>query len=477
LLFYFLNRLRVYLKHLIRRVLPPVGIERQAEVILKLRESSAPDFDFFVLVVLSCMIATFGLLINSAATIIGAMLVAPLMSPILGLGLASIKGDTKLLRDAATALARGAALAVFISVVITWTNTLLPFINLQDLPGEVLSRTRPTPFDLGVALAGGLAATFALIQPQLSAALPGVAIATALMPPLCTVGIGLALGRWDVAGGAFLLFVTNAVTIAASAILLFYVMGFTPPGRSAEGGLPRSLLVSLAFSGLLLLPLGYTSYRFVVEANQSRAITQVVQEEVAALGGQVTDIDWQDSGDALDVEIAILTPQNLRYADIVALQESIAARLQRPVRLRVNQILAARLDPRVPPTRTSTPTLGPSPIVTETPRPSATFTPTASRTPTATATPTSTPTSTPTETPTPGLAVIWRVAGEGISLRARPGLDQARIGFLPAGSLVTVLYGYEIVDGWVWIEVQDAEGRVGWIPQYNANPVTATIGP
>ncbi|MBI3158282.1 MAG: DUF389 domain-containing protein [Chloroflexi bacterium] len=470
LLLYFLNRLRVYLKHLIRRVLPPVGIERQAEVILKLRESSAPDFDFFVLVVLSCMIATFGLLINSAATIIGAMLVAPLMSPILGLGLASIKGDTKLLRDAATALARGAALAVLISVLITWTNALLPFISLQDLPVEVLSRTRPTPFDLGVALAGGLAATFALIQPQLSAALPGVAIATALMPPLCTVGIGLALGRWDVAGGALLLFITNAVTIAASAILLFFVMGFNPPGRSAEGGLPRSLLVSLGLTGLLLLPLGYQSYRFVVEANQNRAISQVVQEEVAALGGEVTDIDWQDSGSALDVDVAILTPQNLRYADIVALQESIAARLQRPVRLRVNQILAARLDPRIPPTRTSTPTLGPSPAVTDTPRPSATFTATASCTPTATVT----PTSTPTETPTPGLAVIWRVAGEGIFLRARPGLDQARIGFLPAGSLVTVLYGYEIVDGWVWIEVQDAEGRVGWIPQYNANPVTAT---
>lgn len=468
LLLYFAGRLRIYLRHLLRRVLPPVGVERQAEVILKLRDSSAPDFDFFVLVVLSCMIATFGLLINSAATIIGAMLVAPLMSPILGFGLASIKGDTTLLRMAGTALLRGALLAMIISILITLTNTLLPFISLQDLPSEVLSRTRPTPFDLGVALAGGLAATFALIQPQLSAAMPGVAIATALMPPLCTVGIGIALGRWDVAGGAFLLFITNAVTIAASASLLFFVMGFTPPGRSAEGRLPRSLLVSLAFTGLLLLPLGFTSYHFVVEANQSRQLNLVIQSEVEAIGGEVTAIDWQDSGDALDVEIAILTAQNLRYADIVALQESIAAQLQRPVRLRVNQILAARLDPRIPPTHT--PTVRPGETATPSPTPSPTATATATRTPTHTATATSTPTS----TPTPGLAAIWRVSGEGLSLRSAPGLDQARIGFLPAGSIVTVLYGYEIVDGWVWLEVRDRDGRTGWLPQYNLNPVTAT---
>ncbi len=468
LLLYFLNRLRIYFRHLIRRVLPPVGIERQAEVIMKLRESSTPDFDFFVLVVLSCMIATFGLLINSAATIIGAMLVAPLMSPILGLGLASIKGDTTLVRSASTALLRGALVAMVISILITLTNSLLPFISLQDLPSEVLSRTRPTPFDFGVALAGGLAATFALIQPQLSAAMPGVAIATALMPPLCTVGIGIALGRWDVAGGAFLLFITNAVTIAASASLLFFIMGFSPPGRNAEGRLPRSLLVSLTFSGLLLLPLGYQSYRFVLDANLSRQINQVVLEEVTAIDGELTDISWQESGDALDMEIAILTAQNLRYADIVELQANIASDLQRPVRLQVNQVLAARLDPRVPPTFTAT--FSPSQSASSTPRPTATFTATASRTPTASAT----ATATATYTPTPGLAAVWRVSGEGLSLRAGPGLDQARIGFLPAGSVVTVLYGYEIVDGWVWLEVRDREGRTGWLPQYNLNPVTVT---
>ena len=128
LLFYYLSRLQVRLRFYIRRIVPQVDKHQRAVVQVQLRESSQPDFDYFVLVFLSCMIATFGLLIDSAATIIGAMLVAPLMSPILGLGLASIRGDTKLLRDAAVALGRGAVLAILLSTLITWINALLPFV-------------------------------------------------------------------------------------------------------------------------------------------------------------------------------------------------------------------------------------------------------------------------------------------------------------------------------------------------------------
>ncbi len=110
---------------LFRRLVKPVTLERRAEVQVQLRETSHPDFDFFLLVVLSCVIATLGLLTNSAAVIIGAMLVAPLMSPIIGLGLASMTGDTKLLGDAVSALGRGALLAVLISALLAFGNRFL----------------------------------------------------------------------------------------------------------------------------------------------------------------------------------------------------------------------------------------------------------------------------------------------------------------------------------------------------------------
>lgn len=214
--------LRVRILHFWRRITRPIDRERRGEVQVRLRESSHPDFDFFLLVILSCTIATMGLLTNSVAIIIGAMLVAPLMSPILGMGLASITGDGRLLRDSILGVIQGAIVAVIVSFLWTLLNRNLPFFLLQEIPGEVLVRTNPSPIDLTVAVAGGIAAAYALAQPHLSSALPGVAIATALMPPLCTVGIGLALDRMDIAGGASLLFVTNTVAIAFAATLVFF---------------------------------------------------------------------------------------------------------------------------------------------------------------------------------------------------------------------------------------------------------------
>jgi len=463
-LIYYLGRLRVRFRFYLRKLLPPVTKERLGDVQVGLRESSKPDFDYFVLVLLSCMIATFGLLIDSGATIIGAMLVAPLMSPILGIGLASIRGDTTLLKDAGAAIIRGAVLAILLSTIITWTNDLLPFVTLQDLPDEVLSRTRPSPIDLGVALAGGLAATFALVQPQLSAALPGVAIATALMPPLCTIGVGVALGRWDVAGGALLLFITNAVTIASASIFLFYVMGFSLGRKEGDRIFPRSLQISLVLIVMLLAPLGWQSYVFVQDATLNRTIGEVVKEEVLHVEAGLDELVWRQDGDILQIDITILVRQPLQYDTSVELQDAIAARLQKTVELKINQVTVAQLDPLVPPTLTPTPTLGPSPTPTETPIP---ITPS----PSPTVVPTDTPTLTPTQTPTPALAQLVK-AFSGTKLLAFPGGPE--IGRLRQNEQVRVLYGYEIMDGWVWIEVQDSEGRVGWIPQYITTLITET---
>ena len=313
--------------------------------------SSQPDFDYFALVVLSAIIATLGLLIDSAATIIGAMLVAPLMSPILGFGLASLLGDAYMLRRAGTALLRGAALAIGLAIIIAWLNLHLPFVSLQELPAEVLARTRPSPIDLGVALAGGLAATFALVAPNLSAALPGVAIATALMPPLCTVGIGIALGEWDVAGGALLLFVTNAVTIAAAAIGLFFAMGFSRPQPGEEGHLPRSLVYLAALTILLLAPLGIQSYRFVEDAQRQARINEVVSEQIAQLPDvELVSLTSEKLDNSLEIDITVRTLDSISYEDSVHLREAIDVELQQPVELRINQISPPgwtwRRDPR-----------------------------------------------------------------------------------------------------------------------------------
>ncbi len=473
--------IRVRLRHLWRRLVPPIDRERRGKVQIQLRETSRPDFDFFLLVVLSGTIATMGLLTDSGAIIIGAMLVAPLMSPIIGIGLASITGDGILLRDGISGLVRGALLAIFISFLLAWGNSHMPFIILQELPAEVLARTRPSPIDLTVALAGGLAAAFALAQPNLSAALPGVAIATALMPPLCTVGIGLAkdqwvvvggvMSRWEVAGGALLLFITNAVTIAFAATLVFFIMGFNPRPRNSPKPLPRSLIASAFLTVTLIFPLTYLSVQFVQQAVETGQIESVVKEEVRNTNAaELVDLRLERAGGTVRMKITLRTIKLLRYEDSVKLQEDIAARLQKPVELELNQIFAAHLDPKIPPTLTPTPTPGPTPTHTPTPTPTRTATATPTNTPTNTAT--ATPTSTPTITPTPALARVANTQLRGLRLRQSP--EGPIIGTLRERDLITVLYGYEIINGMVWIEVMDVDGRLGWVPQTYTSIVTLT---
>jgi uncharacterized hydrophobic protein (TIGR00271 family) len=456
---------RVLLIHLFRQIVKPITRERRGEVQVQLRASSSPDFDFFLLVILSCIIATLGLLTDSPAVIIGAMLVAPLMSPIIGLGLASLTGDPTLFRNAGIALARGAVIAILISAFLTLGNRYLPFLLLQELPGEVLARIRPTPIDLTIALAGGMAAAYALAMPSISAALPGVAIATALMPPLCVVGIGIAMGRWDVAGGALLLFITNAVAIAFAAMLVFAAVGFTVKHEDGQI-VPRALVITAVFTLILLIPLTWLGVQFFRNATDNRLINEVVAEEVVRFDAELADIKITKLDDTFHLVITLRMTRPLLYEDVNQIQKDIALRLQQPVSVVVNQIFTARLDPLVPPTLTITPTF------TTTPTP-VTLTATSTATPTATFT--DTPSATPippTASATPSVARITNTNGRILDLVQSPGGPS--IGTLRNGDILTVLYGSEVMDGLVWLQVVDRDGRIGWIPQIHLSVVTLT---
>ena len=290
------------------RILHPLTANERKVIIEELIPTVHPGFDYFLMVILSCSIATLGLIIDSPAVIIGAMLLAPLMSPIIGIGLASIIGDEKIIRSSATSLVQGASTAIFLSFVLTTIDKFLPFIALQELSSEILARTRPTPLDLAIALAGGLAAAYALTKPNLSAALPGVAIATALMPPLSTIGIGLAMWRLDIAGGAFLMFITNAVTIAFASALVFFLRGFSADARRVGQRLPRSLIISAVLVIVLLIPLTIYSVKFFREASDNRKINQVVSQEVSKIPGvDLIDVSTSRQEKNLSMVIAIRT--------------------------------------------------------------------------------------------------------------------------------------------------------------------------
>jgi len=446
------------------RVLPP---GRRNEVINELEQASSPGFDYFLLVVLSCSIATFGLITNSVAVIIGAMLVAPLMSPILGLSLASVAGKQLMFRRAIVALVEGVLLAAGLSALLAWLTHVLPFDVLIEIPGEVMARTRPSPFDLGIALAGGAAAAYALAQPRLSAALPGVAIATALMPPVCTVGIGIALGNSQVALGAALLFLTNLAAISLAGIFVFAALGFRPQNiRDTWHRIPRSLFVSAGLVLVTAVPLVILTLRLVSQAQLLQDVREAVITEIAYLpDAQLVDVTIENGDDTLHLTITVRTSRQPDYSQVVELQKAIATRLQRTLTLQLIVVPTTKLDPLVPPTNTPTATPGPSltptPTRTHTPVPTHTLTPTPTLTSTSTPTPTLTPTPTPTYTPTPMLAFIANTGGAGVYLRESAA--GKIIGSLPEGAAVRILYQREIVNDREWIEILDIYGRTGWV--------------
>ncbi|MEJ2708881.1 MAG: DUF389 domain-containing protein [Anaerolineales bacterium] len=446
-----------------------LSFERRSEVLDQLSQSSSPDFDFFFLVILSTSIATFGLITDSTAVVIGAMLVAPLMSPILGISLASVAGKRNMFQRALVALIRGVLLSILLSAILGWLAQQLPFDLLQELPNEVLARTRPTPIDLAIALAGGAAAAYALAQPQLSAALPGVAIATALVPPLCTVGIGISVRDPAVALGALLLFLTNLFTISFVGIVVFAALGFRPQYFERQGNeMARSLLISSSLVFLVTVPLVVLSLRFVEQGRQEsaqRAYERQVQAAVAAEiqrypKSQLVDVEMEELNGTLNLVATLRSPHTFLYREVVEMQEALASHLERPVALQLIAVPMIPLDPLIPPTRTPTPTPGPSSTPTVTPTATRTPNP-VTPTPTNTATPTQTPTSTPTATPTPVLAYIANTGGRGVYLRDAPA--GKIIGSLPEKAPVHILYRRETVGRYEWLEIRDLLGRTGWV--------------
>ncbi len=439
---------------------------RKDDVLDELEQASSPGFDYFLLVTLSCIIATFGLITNSAAVIIGAMLVAPLMSPILGLSLASIAGRRVMFQRAFGALLEGALLAIGLSALLSRAAVSLPLGLLVELPQEILLRTHPSLFDLGVALAGGAAAAYALAQPRLSVALPGVAIATALMPPLCTVGIGIAISDQSVALGALLLFVTNGVAISFAGIVVFAALGFRLAFLGeVKNGFSHSLAISLVLVLLTTVPLFAVTLNVVSQVSLDREVRQAVSAQIMTLSNpQLVDISTSPSGKGLLLIVTVRTSQQPSYEQVVAMQKEIASQLQRTIALRLIIVPTTNLDPLIPPTPTRTATPGPSLTPTLTPTNTATLTPTSTSTatPTSTNTPTETSTATPTSTPTPVVALIENTGGLGIYLREQP--LGTIIAALPEGSPVQILYRRETVNNLEWIEVRDLFGRVGWIP-------------
>lgn len=460
-----------------RRYIPRMDIKARTEAYTRIRRSARPDLDFFILISLSTIIAALGLIINSPAVVIGAMLVAPLMSPIVGTGLAVVLGDTRFIRLSVGAVVRGVILAILVSAI-------AGLLRLDQPPtNELLARTQPSLIDLAIALFSGLAGAYALCRSDAAGALPGVAIAAALVPPLATVGISLTAGRFGHAFGAMLLFTANFVAISSATAVMFLILGFRPTvsqktRQAVQARSVRAAIISLAIVSALIV--GFT-FQLAQEQARLARINEVTEEKLAEVANASLDemsIDTFENG-FLSLDVTARSTSPLPHRVVEELQTAIGATLKdenilETFALTLEVIEVTKLDPEVPPTLTptSTPTLtftpGPTPTstpaVTATPttQPTETSTPTVlpTETPTQTFTPTATPTPSATPTATPQTAVI--VYPFGLNLRSSPSLAAEVITVLPNDTVVILLNGVEAADGFVWQEIL-FDGEVGWL--------------
>ncbi|MCF2147921.1 DUF389 domain-containing protein [Desmonostoc muscorum LEGE 12446] len=247
--------------------------EQLQQLQTELLAESTLDSAYIILIISSCAIATFGLLSNSAAVIIGAMIIAPLMLPIRGLAFGALQADITLFRKGIIAVVLGTLLAVAIACSLGW------LVGLPRYDSEILARSRPTLLDLGIAVAAGGISAYGKIEPKISGTVAGTAIAVALMPPICVIGLGLAQGNWSLSLGATLLYLTNLLGIALSCMVTFLVAGYTSMARAR-----RPLIWTMALTAILVIPLGVSFARLVRQVELETSLRRALLNRTVTFG-------------------------------------------------------------------------------------------------------------------------------------------------------------------------------------------------
>jgi uncharacterized hydrophobic protein (TIGR00271 family) len=281
------------------------------QIQIDLLQESTLDINYLVLILGSCVIATFGLLSNSAAVIIGAMIIAPLMLPIRGLAFGALEGHLLLFRKGLIAIVVGTILAI----ALAWI--LGSLVKLPELGSEVLARSKPTLLDLGIAVAAGGISGFAKVQPKVSGTLAGTAIAVALMPPICVVGLGLSQANWSLSLGAALLYLTNLLGITLSCMLTFLMAGYTPLHRAR-----KALSWTLALTAILLIPLGISFVELLRQAQLEASLKRALLNRTITFQRVVlirSDVNWLS--DPPQVRLNVRTNEALTPKQVGLLEE------------------------------------------------------------------------------------------------------------------------------------------------------------
>jgi uncharacterized hydrophobic protein (TIGR00271 family) len=303
----------------------PLTIQQSRTMWRELWSEASINLTYLALIVGSCAIATFGLVANSAAVIIGAMIIAPLMLPIRSLAFGGLIGSWRLIRKSALAILVGTIVALAIAFFLGL------FMGISQFGSEIQARSQPNLLDLGVAITAGAISGYAKIEPKISGSLAGTAIAVALMPPVCTIGLGLSQGDWVLSWGATLLYLTNLLGIALSCLLIFLFAGFSSFHRAKQAIFLTSILTAI-----LVIPLALSFTTLVNQARLERLIKQALLQRTITFQ-QVellqTSISWLSQPPT--VRLVVRSTETITPRQVQLLEEFISKEMGKPFKLNV----------------------------------------------------------------------------------------------------------------------------------------------
>lgn len=281
-----------------------------------LRDNARTSESYMILTVLSTLLATFGLFANSAPVIIGAMILAPLMSPIVAMGMGVLRSNEQtLLRESLKSLTIGVGLALACAVIVAW---LTPLRTVNE---QIAARMYPTLLDMGIAVFSGIAGAYAHARAEVARSLAGVAIAVALVPPIAVAGVGLGWGDWGIFSGAALLFVTNLVGMVLAAAATFLTLGYSPFTYS-RSGMAASIVTFIAVT-LVLTP------GFLHMVDEHRIIGEL--DRFVVDGVELRDVRYV-RGRPVRVDATLISTDVIGLGQIEAIKAEVERIVGRPIR-------------------------------------------------------------------------------------------------------------------------------------------------
>lgn len=298
------------------------------DLLSNLKDNAKFSYIFATLMILSTLLATTGLFANSTPVIIGAMILAPLMAPIISLSMGVIRADKFLLFQSVRTMLFGISLALLFSSIYTL------FIPLEQITVEMQGRLNPNLLDLMVAIFSGMAGAYAYSKEEVAKSLAGVAIAVALVPPLSVIGIGIGIRNIDVIYGSFLLFATNLVGITLSAALTFIVLGFAPVKKAKKG-----LLYTFVLMVIISIPL-FLSFMKVVDKyeyfNKLNSVKSIVLEDKKVeLKIQLI----QNKKDKILVNIELISDKYLLFDDYLIIKNKLQETVDKQIVLKITPVI------------------------------------------------------------------------------------------------------------------------------------------